>query len=100
MCTPSFLTPCPVDPTPFQGLLLVWDVLRMLCAIGALVVMVHSALCAMVAPAHQARRYAALGVGCLLVIMINFQRIGEPPTYVLALSVVMTAAGLYGASAP
>lgn len=100
MCTAvgSFFCPSLGDPTPFTGWFLLWDGLRVLVTLAALYTLAHSLVAAPTVNQHQARRYVALALCCVLVVTINLSRIGQPPTYVLALTVVAMASAVYGTS--
>lgn len=99
-CTAGVLCNPNEPSTPFVGLLILWDSLRVLCILGALAVIGRAIVIAARAhlPAEQWWPYPALGLFCGVAVTTELVHFGDLPSYrlfVTAVAVGLTVRGCY-----
>jgi len=95
---PCFLVCSPVGPgTPFEGEMVLWDTLRIVClALGYLVVIACVFCAKMTDEWGQICRFVAFGVFSLSVIATEYSRLGDLPSARLAINLLGVTVALAG----
>lgn len=100
-CTAGVLCNPNEPGTPFVGLLILWDSLRVLCVLGALAVIGRAIVVALQTPRLPTAQwwpYPALGLFCGVAVTTELVHFGDTPSYRLfavAIVVGLTVRGCY-----